>query len=41
MSEENNGDSVLDDKIFEEAIKYIVAGVKAASTSTLKDGTRI
>ena len=30
MSEENNGDSVLDDKILEEAIKYVVAGSKGS-----------
>ena len=30
MSEENNGDGVLDDEILEEAIKYVVAGSKGS-----------
>ena len=30
MSEENNGDSVLDDEIHEEAIKYVVTGSKGS-----------
>ena len=30
MSEENSGDSVLEDEILEEAIKYVVAGSKGS-----------
>ena len=30
MSEENSGDSVLEDEILEEVIKYVVAGSKGS-----------